>query len=1031
MSKKKIWSVPVALIVVLTVAFLFRGITVSADTDTSGTCGDNATWTYEDGTLTISGTGSLYSYNVYSSPWNNYRTYVSDLVIEEGITYFGNRAFLDLENLKTVSFPASLQTISFMAFSELSELTTVTIAEGSAMQSIGNNAFADCTKLQTINLPDTVKYIGDNSFYNCKNLVLTSLPANVESIGVSAFEYCTKVAPASFPSTLTVIDDSAFDATGVTSVSLPAGMEYIGKASFTYCENLTSVELVLDGNVEIGINMFGGCENLESVTITGSMSEIPDYMFNNCTSLTTLTLPNTITSIGDSAFVGCSSLAMTIPSGVTKIGNQAFSGTALTTVNFSKDITYGEKVFAECPNLSTVTIDNGVTAIPAGTFSNCAKLETVTLPDTLTSIGENAFASSGLTAIAIPAGVENIPGNAFNYCSSLEQVTLNEGLVSIGSRAFEFCTSLQSISIPSTVTSYGNRAFACSGLTSITLTLNDTSGNAESLFSGCNKLKTVVINGNLTTVADGLFYDCSSLTSITLPDTITAIGSMAFENCTSLTSFAIPSTVTRIGARAFYNSGITSAVVPDSVTDFGTDVFCECKKLQSAKLPSGLTEIPSNTFASCTSLKTFEFPENITSIGYGAFNNCGLTYLSIPGTVSYIDYGAFRNCKSLSAVEIHEGVQTISESAFDGCLMETLVLPASCASGLDYYAFTSCSNLKTVYCTSAVKNIVSISNSKANYILIDNADSIIARIAGHSITLSADIGVNFYVVLPVEYDSSNTTVEFTWGEGIDANTQQSYVHNVTATLTPVFENGANYVVTCGVAARALGDKITMVVKSGNDVLLTDEYSVIEYINVIDKGSYDVKLHRLVHSLVLYGAGSQFYFDYKTDTYVDTLYTKKYSDYNNEVSTFYGSLYTIEAPDAADMTIETIENDDLGLKYYGASVICASQTKMRFYFEVTNVDAFNNFKDSATYKSKSLTFKNATVGGQELVYIETPGLAPGALENVFVISIAQIDYRYDFKDFLRKVMNSDQYSKFMSTAMGAYTFSHFSKKFREA
>ena len=63
MNMKKIWSAPVALVVVLTMALFFGGITVSADEVGSGSCGDNATWSYDDnGTLTISGTGAMYDY---------------------------------------------------------------------------------------------------------------------------------------------------------------------------------------------------------------------------------------------------------------------------------------------------------------------------------------------------------------------------------------------------------------------------------------------------------------------------------------------------------------------------------------------------------------------------------------------------------------------------------------------------------------------------------------------------------------------------------------------------------------------------------------------------------------------------------------------------------------------------------------------------------------------------------------------------------------------------------------------------------
>lgn len=55
---------------------------------TSGTCGDKATWTYDENTktLTISGTGAMSDYTINSgSPWNNIND-IQTVVIGEGIT---------------------------------------------------------------------------------------------------------------------------------------------------------------------------------------------------------------------------------------------------------------------------------------------------------------------------------------------------------------------------------------------------------------------------------------------------------------------------------------------------------------------------------------------------------------------------------------------------------------------------------------------------------------------------------------------------------------------------------------------------------------------------------------------------------------------------------------------------------------------------------------------------------------------------------------------------------------------------------
>lgn len=1056
---KKIWSAPVALVVVLTMALFFGGITVSADEVDSGNCGESVTWSLDsNGILTISGSGAVSDSQESPVPWSYYSYDIVEVVIEEGITSFGNQAFSGFPCLEKISLPSTLTSIGASAFSESGSLTTVTFASNSKLNAVPVSAFYGCTNLTTINLPDSVKSIGDEAFYGCKKLQISSIPSNTETIGYeafsgcraittidldnghlttidySAFESCSNLESVTFPSTLTSIGSSAFSETGIKSLSLPSGITSIGNYAFSYCNGLTSLDLTINDSMNIGSGIFSDCYNLETVSITGNVTELSENMFSNCSSLETVALPDTITVIGKSAFAYCEGLAdLPVSSNVKNINDMAFAGTAVTSVNISKDITYGEKVYLQCSKLSAVTIDNGITSIHDGMFTECLQLKSVAIPGTVTAIGNEAFKSSGLTAIEIPASVVTIGQNAFAACSSLASVTLNEGLVSIGNSAFDYCRALTSISIPSTVTSYGTRTFACTGLTSVTLTINETSGTIDYLFSGCSNLKTVVINGNMKAVVDGMFMECLKLTDLTLPATVTSIGSSAFAGCQSLSDFTIPSGVTSIGYRAFYETGLTSIVIPNNVTEVNDYTFSNCKKLKSVTLPNTITAIPEFMFDGCSSLTTFDIPSNIELIGYSAFGSSGLTYLSVPGTVKTIDDNAFYNCKSLTAVEIHEGVEVINDSAFSGCVIETLVLPATCENNMARNAFSGCKNLKTVYCTQNQKAVLEGSYPDANYIIITNSDSIPAHVAGHSITLAADIGVNFYIALPMEYNSSNTTVTFTWGDGIDAQTGKSYVHTDSAVLTPIYENGANYKVTCGVAARSMGDKIKMEVKSGSTALLTDEYSVIEYIKVIDKsGIFDTNLHRLVHSMVIYGAKSQYYFDYKTDNYVDQMYDQSYYDsLGDVVGNFYAGLYTVAAPETEDLTIKLIGNDNLGLKYYGASLLCSSQMKMRFYFEVTDVDAFHAISGTASFKGVSLKFVDRIVDGRELVYIETQGLNPGDLENIFEISIGGNTYRYDYRDYLRKVIENDQYYKFMYTAMAAYSFSHFAKAYQEA
>ena len=70
--------------------------------------------------------------------------------------------------------------------------------------------------------------------------------------------------------------------------------------------------------------------------------------------------------------------------------------------------------------ITTVTIESGVTSIGDYAFYNCTNLASVTIPATVTSIGDYAFSRcTNLASITIPAGVESIGTGAFNGCINL------------------------------------------------------------------------------------------------------------------------------------------------------------------------------------------------------------------------------------------------------------------------------------------------------------------------------------------------------------------------------------------------------------------------------------------------------------------------------------------------------------------------------------------------------------------------------------------------------------------------------------
>lgn len=170
-TMKKILSILLAALTVITLA-----LPAFADEAKSGTCGANATWSFDSATgkLTVSGSGNIYSYGKSSSPFYAFRNQIKEAVIEEGITGIGQYAFSgftqgsnEKSTLEKVKFPSTLKLIDMYAFSYTS-LKEVSLPEG--LEAINTGAFAMNSSLTSVTLPKSIKNIHSFAFNGCTAL---------------------------------------------------------------------------------------------------------------------------------------------------------------------------------------------------------------------------------------------------------------------------------------------------------------------------------------------------------------------------------------------------------------------------------------------------------------------------------------------------------------------------------------------------------------------------------------------------------------------------------------------------------------------------------------------------------------------------------------------------------------------------------------------------------------------------------------------------------------------------------------------
>ena len=624
------------------------------------------TWNYDSDTktLTFSGTMPISSYDDPDNrPWFNDFPEVEKIVIEEGVIGIGKNAFSYYKDLTSVTIPNSVKSISDYAFQECSSLTSITIP--ASVTNIGTYVFWYCYNLATMTV-DSENPVYD-SRNNCNAIIETS--TNTLVVGSKG---------TTIPTGVTSIGDYSFNGcTGLTSITIPAGVTSIGKYAFLYCTGLTSVT-VYAPDCTLGDDVFDECDILETIYVpndlvdhyktawTACEDKIVGFVGGDCGATVTWKLASTsgvLTISGTGAMADYDN-----PSGQPWKDDRS----SITSVVIEEGVTaIGKKAFADCTGLTSVTVKASDCTLGDGAFDGCNNLEAIYVPSDLVDHYKSAWSayasiimeriiSQGycgaeghesdvtwvLTGTA-PNYILTISGTGamadyedydyqpwYSYAGRIAKVIIKDGVTSIGSSAFDSFSALTSVTIPNSMTSIGNYAF-----------------------SDCSTLPSVTIPNSVTSIGNNAFSSCSKLSSITIPNSVTSIGAYAFQRCSELSSVTIPSSVTSIVANPF----IRDYKLTTLTVDAGNTAY---------KMVDGmLLTIDGKKIMSCVSGKSsVTIPSSVTEIDIYAFAEYqGLTSITIPNSVTKIDDYAFQSCADLKTVTIGSGVTYIGPDAFYNC----------------------------------------------------------------------------------------------------------------------------------------------------------------------------------------------------------------------------------------------------------------------------------------------------------------------------------------------------------------------------
>ena len=578
-----------------------------------GTCGDNLTWKLdEEGTLTISGAGTMANYNDSSNPapWHAKCTQITSVVIEHGVTSIGDYAFYACWNLEDI-----------------------TIAD--TVTEIYQYAFYYCSRLSSITIPQGAASIGEGAFYGCSSLTSFTIPKGVTSISGYAFCGCSSL----------------------TGFTIPEGVTSIGDYAFTGCNSLTAITIP-EGVTDVGMFAFSNCSSLTSITIPDSLISIDWYAFYCCSSLASVTIPEGITNIAGYAFYNCSNLWHVLYTGTEEQWN------AITIGSYNSALNAATRHY-NCTGDEVTDAVNKVCTICDAICRHDWAEATCTEPKTCRLCGETDGEALGhnwqeatCTAPVTCSGCGTTEGVALghNYAASVVEPTVDAQGYTL--HTCQNCGDSYKDSYVDKLLGQGvcgaNLTWKLDTEGTLTISGTGTMNQYEEYlwapwYKHRAKITSIVIEEGAASIGGYAFYGCNQVQEVTIPSTVAKIGGYAFYLCTALQNVYITDLTAWCGIDFFgsydnpleYTQNfcvngeiVTDLVIPDGVTEVKPYTFVHgC--FRSIVFPDGLTEVGRYAFYQCKSLYYTVMPDSLQTIGndaFGEISSMGVWHVLYKGT---------------------------------------------------------------------------------------------------------------------------------------------------------------------------------------------------------------------------------------------------------------------------------------------------------------------------------------------------------------------------------------------------------------
>lgn len=404
---------------------------------------------------------------------------------------------------------------------------------------IGDCSFCNCTNLNRVSIPNTVKVIGTQAFRDCSSLTSVSISESVTDIGELAFYNCSSL------ETVTLWSETPLDCLRISGNRFT--VFYVPMVSVEKYRAAWRDEHIIGIDSDSELN----CNVLEA----GSLYElVPKEQWLN------------ITAIRIQGDINGTDLAF--------LNNKM--------VNlFELDLSEANIVEGGSGNM--VTVHN---TWPSDGIKSLSALKMIKLPHSLNAVEYYGFGGSNIQSITIPASLKSIGSYAFNECNRLKFVDIDNidswlnlefcengraNPLSYGAKLMVNGLLLTDLSIPSSIMQIKPHAF-CNYKWLKSVRINEPVMNiGELAFENCINLESVDFTSMLSTIAYGAFLGCQSLQSVNIRS-VDLIDATAFMNCYNLSCLKIDSNVNAIRGWAFWgcealNRIYIANIVPPQVNE--------------------------------------------------------------------------------------------------------------------------------------------------------------------------------------------------------------------------------------------------------------------------------------------------------------------------------------------------------------------------------------------------------------------------------------------------------------------------------